>query len=126
MKSKFLEFFIKIFYKRKAPNSNDLIEKENNTIVAQEQKPFFDDEKKKNASDWLTQKWTKNKECEICGSNQWTLAEGLVMSMPFVGRAFVIGGPSYPQLQIICNTCGNTKFLNAVIMGITNDKELAK
>ncbi len=40
------------------------------------------------------------------------------MPMPFVGGGLIVGGPTYPQVMIVCTVCGNTKYFNAVIMGV--------
>lgn len=61
-----------------------------------EEKKFYDTEKQKKALDKLNEKW-RNKICEVCGAGSWTLAEDLVMPMPFTGGGLTIGGPSYPQ-----------------------------
>jgi len=81
-------------------------------------KRFFDEEKKKKALEELSKKWTGKKECEICGTNNWSVPDDIVMPMAFTGGGLTIGGPTYPQLQIICSNCGNTKIFNAVILGI--------
>ena len=79
---------------------------------------YFDKKMQEKAIAWINQK-CPNLLCETCHQKTWTLAEDLVMPMPFSGnQGLVIGGASYPQLQIICNNCGNTKVFNAVIMGL--------
>lgn len=83
-----------------------------------EEKKFFDKEKQEKAVNWINQK-CPNLKCECCHQTTWSLAGDLVMPMPFTGGAgLIIGGASYPQLQIVCNNCGNTKFFNAVVMGL--------
>lgn len=88
-------------------------------IMAEERKKYFDAEKQKKALEVLNSKWPAEKKiCEVCGSGNWTLAEDLVMPVPFSGNALMIGGPTYPQVMVICNGCGNTKYFNAVMMGV--------
>jgi hypothetical protein len=86
-------------------------------------KKYFDKEKQQEALKILNSKWVKDKDCEICGKSNWTIAEDLVMPMPFTGGGLVIGGPSYPQLQVICGNCGNTKYFNAVILGVARSEQ---
>ena len=86
--------------------------------MAEEPKKFFDETKKAKALKELNAKWTQSNQCNICGSADWAVAEDLVMPMPFTSGGIVLGGPSYPQLQVICKNCGNTHFFNAVILGI--------
>lgn len=39
--------------------------------------------------------------------------------MPILsGGGMVLGRKSYPHVMLICNSCGNTKFFNAVKMGL--------
>jgi hypothetical protein len=80
---------------------------------------YFNEEKQKQAVNWLNSKWPATQRlCEVCGISSWTIAEDLVMPMPFVGGGLVVGGISYPQVMVICNNCGNTKYFNTVIMGV--------
>ncbi len=82
---------------------------------------MFDKEK---ALKWLDEKWPKNKRaCEICGTSQWSLSSDLITPMIFNAGNLSIGGNSYPQLMVICNNCGNTKYINTVVMGLTEGKE---
>ena len=80
---------------------------------------YFDKEKQQKAIEWLEEKWpTEKRSCEICGLNHWTLAADLVMPLPFVEGRLTIGGNSYPHVLITCSNCGNSKNINAVVMGI--------
>ena len=69
---------------------------------------------------WLDQKWPQYKRaCEICSNINWGISDDLVTPIIFNSGNIAIGGNSYPQLMVICNTCGNTKYFNTVVMGIT-------
>lgn len=59
------------------------------------------------------------KNCPICGSNDWILADHLV-SAPIItaGAGITIGGPTYPSVQLISQPCGYTLHFNAVILGV--------
>jgi len=83
--------------------------------MADEKKEYFSKENKETALRWIKER-CPNLKCEACNHNKWTLADDLVMSMPFTGGGLVIGGPSYPLAMLICNNCGNTKHFNAVMM----------
>lgn len=83
------------------------------------QSKFFDKQKQAKALQWLDDKWKKeHRKCEICCGIQWTFAPELVMPLPYVGGNISIGGPAFPHILLTCNTCGNSKFFNAVLMGI--------
>ena len=85
---------------------------------------YFTKEQQTKALKWLDEKWPKEKRhCEICGDNKWTLANDLVMPLPFTGGGLMVGGTNYPHTLVLCNNCGNSKFFNAVIMGLVISKE---
>lgn len=80
---------------------------------------FFDEEKQRIALKWFKEKWPEDRHnCEICNTNSWSLAEDVVVAMPLNDKKIVLGGRSYPQIMLVCKNCGNTKYFNAVTMGI--------
>ena len=84
---------------------------------------YFSQEKKDKLLNWLKEKWPENKrKCDICDSSQWTVADDLVMPMPFVGGPLTLGGSQYPQVMLICTSCGNTKYINAVLANVIPSK----
>lgn len=85
--------------------------------MTEEKKKFFDERKKKKALEWINEK-CPNLICECCQQKSWILTEDMVMPMPFVGGGLIVGGPTYPQVMIVCTVCGNTKYFNAVVMGV--------
>ncbi len=87
--------------------------------MSEDKKNIFDDEKKKIVFKWFEEKWPVNKHnCEICNNNTWSLAEDIVTAMPLYDKSIVLGGRSYPQVMLVCKNCGNTKYFNAVTMGL--------
>lgn len=58
--------------------------------------------------------------CPVCGRSQWILADGFVMlsvqSEP-TGN-LVIGGRTLPSVALICGNCGDTRFLNLLVLGL--------
>jgi hypothetical protein len=75
---------------------------------------------KRDLIDKINKLWVGSaKNCPICGSNKWVLADHLV-SAPIVtaGAGITIGGPSYPSVQLISEPCGYTIHFNAVVLGI--------
>lgn len=77
-----------------------------------DEEEYFDMDKQKLAIEWVNEKW-KNKNCECCSSNEWTIAEDLVTPMLFRNRMMFVG-TMYPQIMVICRNCGNTKYVNAL------------
>ena len=69
---------------------------------------------------WLNEK-TKGHPivCSICQTANWTLSEHLVTATVVSPKGEVmLGGTTYPSASIICKNCGNTHFINAVMVGI--------
>ena len=77
----------------------------------------MDDDMKKKALAWIECRKTI-RTCDCCGNNSWTFGEDIVTTPILSGGGMVIGGKSYPHVMLICNSCGNTKFFNAVKMGL--------
>lgn len=88
-----------------------------------ENKKYFNEERQKKALDWINSKWPI-KTCEICSQTKWELSDFLVAAPRFEG-SIMLGGKIAPHIMVMCRNCGNTKFFNAVIMGlIEENKEL--
>lgn len=82
----------------------------------------FDDEKQRKALHWIDQKWPQaNRECEICGAMKWSVSTDFTTPLVFDGGLH-IGGRSYPTVNVVCENCGNTKYFNAIKMGILEEK----
>lgn len=95
--------------------------------MVDEVKNNLDEQKKKIALDWLGEKWPINKRvCDVCGHSQWNLAEDIIAPMAFSEGSIMLGGRSYPQLMVICTNCGNTKYFNAVMIGLVKGEQDAK
>ena len=66
----------------------------------------------------ITQKW-KNWTCPFSGDSNWIVADHAVTPMTIgQGGSIIMGGANYPQVMLICKTCGYTVFINAVLVGI--------
>lgn len=65
---------------------------------------------------WIRKKWTKNREtCDICQYGDWTLAQNFVTPIIVHQDRATHTQCSYPQIMIVCNHCGNTKYFNKMI-----------
>ena len=82
--------------------------------------PFFNQERQEKALEWLKEK-LQNKKCECCGNNNWNIADFIVTS-PRFEDGMVLGGKMMPHVASTCSNCGNTKFFNAVMMGIVDGR----
>lgn len=76
----------------------------------------------------VTEKWgAEGSACPICKQRKWLVGQHLV-TPPIItsgGRVILGGGLAYPFVQILCQNCGNTQFLNAMILGVMKPKEEA-
>ena len=63
-------------------------------------------------------------KCPVCTNNQFSLAGGFTADflVDEIQSGLVIGGPFLPSVPIVCTNCGNTFFLNAKILGITEEE----
>lgn len=58
-------------------------------------------------------------KCPLCADRRWGLLDHFV-HLPIFREdgAIMFGGPSYPNVGLICQNCGNTQLVNAVSAGI--------
>ena len=77
---------------------------------------------KRKAIETLARKGMSQPPCELCQNKSWMLGDYIVSPEP-IGRDFSNAGfgtaldPYHPSLLLFCTNCGNTKFLNANILG---------
>ena len=59
-------------------------------------------------------------QCPICKSGTWTVSDTIFELREFQGGSLVIGGNQgiYPVIPLTCSNCGNTYFLNPLMLGI--------
>lgn len=70
------------------------------------------------AMEWLASHWTQPRNCPICDGLQWGVGQALELR-EFNSGDIVIGGDSQvtPITAVVCQTCGYTFFMNAIISG---------
>lgn len=73
---------------------------------------------KQKALQAINQKWTKSKDCPVCGNNQWIIPDELYEIKPYQGGNMIVGGPSYVHVATICQNCGHTHLFNAGALGL--------
>jgi len=58
--------------------------------------------------------------CNVCQGKDWILNDTIFELREFQGGALVIGGKNsiFPVITVICKTCGNTLFFNAIQLGL--------
>jgi RNase P subunit RPR2 len=68
----------------------------------------------------LNQVW-KNKVCEVCNQANWMIDDTLFELREFHGGRTVLGsGAIKPLITISCTSCGNTKMMNAIQLGLVD------
>jgi hypothetical protein len=69
---------------------------------------------------WINTK-RKNYTCEICHGINWELGNSVVTPTTISnGVLQTFGTQATPQVMLICTNCGNTKYFNAVKIGLFN------
>lgn len=77
------------------------------------------EEDKAEIQKYLDEKWTGQKACPACNSNNWIIGDEFVT--PIIlgkGGGFTLGGTAFPQFMLICSACGYTHYFNAMVSGI--------
>lgn len=78
------------------------------------------DLEKTRISDWLQEKWTKQKDCPICGSTNWIIGNHLVQQQLLAAGGAVVPGIYVPYVAVFCGHCAYAVHFNAAIMNVTN------
>lgn len=73
---------------------------------------------------WLQKKTkTKKFKCETCGTNDWIVEKDIFTPTRWdFNLKAPINDVSIPSYVCICKNCGNTKFFNAMFMGIVKNE----
>jgi hypothetical protein len=75
------------------------------------------EEEKQKVVKWINEK-CPNMKCECCGTKQWNLQDNIIAPPNIQNGSIAVGGNMTPQIMLICSKCGNTKYFNAVHIGI--------
>jgi hypothetical protein len=72
--------------------------------------------------DVLAQKGAGSSTCELCGTRKWLIGDYLVspegLARHSVNNVMTApGDPSHPSFLMLCSNCGNSKMLNAHLLG---------
>jgi hypothetical protein len=75
----------------------------------------------------LTELWTKKigatRTCSVCGTNKWNFSGGFInLTLSKNPKSTLLGGPGLPLVPLSCANCGNTHFLNLLILGVTQEE----
>lgn len=67
---------------------------------------------------WLSDHWSGDRHCPVCGHNDWNISEMIVQMIGWSPRGMTLGGPTFPVVPVICGNCSNTRLFSAVRMGL--------
>lgn len=56
--------------------------------------------------------------CPLCGKSSWIVGDTVCQLEEFRPQRYAKGKKAMPVIPIICKNCGNTYFLNIVILGV--------
>ena len=62
-------------------------------------------------------KWA-GRSCPMCGIGRWNVQDSTYQLLEFNQGSLVFGGPVIPVIPVVCNNCGNTLLVNAIIAGV--------
>jgi len=78
---------------------------------------YLTEEQKAKISAWFSDKYS-GKICHLCSTAKWYVSPHVITPIPIDIKhcKLVLGGeiPVAPQIMIVCNTCGNTKYLSVM------------
>lgn len=63
------------------------------------------------AIEWLTEVWGAQRPCPYCGHTDWSVGTPYEIQL-------ASGQTLAPHFTVMCETCGNTVFINAILAGI--------
>ena len=85
------------------------------------------------ALDLVKEKLGKRRiECQLCGNSNWQIQDKPVFVFivdPDFGHTSLLHGSSQDGLPFVvmaCKSCGNTLFINSMILGLHHPKDSAK
>lgn len=66
--------------------------------------------------DTINKKWS-TKKCPMCGNNNWNISEDMMTMLGVDDKKSIrLGGKVIPIVAVTCNECGNTVFVNPLVI----------
>ena len=125
--------FIKKIFNKDIENKNiesikdNAEEKDNGLSVKNggtgKRKDLFDAEAHKKVYEHFCKMQINKKEtkCELCDCNKWSIGGLLIATLTYDGYSLDFAKDFikiHPSVSLMCDNCGNTKFINAIKIGI--------
>ena len=94
------------------------------------EKAKLTDEEKRRIDKWFKEVVQNKAVCPVCQSKNWSVAEHIVAPLTNMKpntEGIDLGiAPLYPFFLLVCLTCSNTQFINAVSVGIVDKPKEVK
>jgi hypothetical protein len=74
---------------------------------------------------YLQEKW-RGRSCPMCGVTNWNVQDSTFEIRQFSEGNMVLGGPIIPVVPVVCNNCGNTILVNALMAGVVKRDQKAE
>lgn len=68
-------------------------------------------------------KYWKEKKCDVCKSSNWAAQDVIFQQTEYTPGGFTMGGTVVPVVAFGCEVCGNTYFLNAIVIGLIDPEK---
>lgn len=96
--------------------------------MPEEKKDIFrlDDEQAKRFVRWLESKWGRESHCPHCRASEWSLEPHIIslrITNPKKPGDLYVGSPTYPCIPVVCNNCGYTALVNALMSNVLTGGE---
>lgn len=62
--------------------------------------------------------------CPLCGEKEWNFGDKVYQLMEFDFDGLHLGKSTIPVVPIVCENCGNTYFVNALVAGLIDKPTL--
>ena len=84
---------------------------------------MLSENQKKSLLDKLHTIGVQNTKCEVCGHDTWLVNDVVFELREFTGGQIntINDSKLFPVVPLSCSTCGNTRLLNALILGILGE-----
>jgi len=76
----------------------------------------------KKIADRLSERAGEPKPCSLCGETNWQLQDMYANIIASHDPSTMnIGGQSFPTIPLVCMNCGNTHFINLLVLGFREE-----
>ena len=77
--------------------------------------------------DWLNSKWKGDRACPVCGETQsWSADSPIWELREYEGGKLRMDSSIFPCLPVVCEKCGYSFFINAMVAGLLEAKKQEK